>query len=83
MLANQFTIRDDFPPATFDQWRTLAEADLKGATLEQKLVTHTYDGVDIQPVKALTKDNRLADDSGKLQALRGKVKLGGTKWWWE
>jgi methylmalonyl-CoA mutase len=50
MLPEKLTIEDDFPPVGYDQWRALAEADLKGATLEQKLVTHTYDGVDIQPI---------------------------------
>src|SRR5262249_5637986 len=46
----QFTIADDFPPASYEQWRSLAEADLKGAMFEQKLVTCTYDGIDIQPL---------------------------------
>jgi hypothetical protein len=35
----EFTLRDDFPPASYDQWRALAEADLKGALFQQKLVT--------------------------------------------
>src|SRR5205823_13270715 len=50
MLAPEFTLRDDFPPAAYDEWRALAEADLQGASCEQKLVTHTYEGIDIQPV---------------------------------
>jgi methylmalonyl-CoA mutase len=50
MLAPEFTLRDDFPPAGYDEWRALAEADLAGAPFEQKLVTHTYEGIDIQPV---------------------------------
>src|SRR5262249_34250013 len=45
-----FNLKDDFPPADYEQWRALAEADLKGASLEQKLVTHTYEGIDIQPL---------------------------------
>ena len=50
MLAPEFTLRDDFPPADYDEWRALAEADLGGASFEQKLVTHTYEGIDVQPV---------------------------------
>jgi methylmalonyl-CoA mutase len=50
MLDPEFTIGDDFPPARYDEWRALAEADLDGAPFEQKLVTHTYEGIDIQPV---------------------------------
>jgi methylmalonyl-CoA mutase len=52
MLAPEFTLQDDFPPASYDEWRALAEADLQGASFEQKLVTHTYEGIDIQPVYA-------------------------------
>jgi methylmalonyl-CoA mutase len=50
MLATEFTLRDDFPPAAYEQWRALAEADLEGAPFELKLVTHTYEGIDVQPV---------------------------------
>jgi methylmalonyl-CoA mutase len=50
MLTTDFTIRDDFPPVRYEDWRALAEADLQGAPFEQKLVTHTYEGIDIQPV---------------------------------
>jgi methylmalonyl-CoA mutase len=50
MLAPEFTLQDDFPPISYEAWRSLAEADLEGAPFEQKLVTHTYEGIDIQPV---------------------------------
>jgi methylmalonyl-CoA mutase len=50
MLSPEFTLRDDFPPVGYDEWRALAEADLEGAAFEQKLVTHTYEGIDVQPV---------------------------------
>jgi methylmalonyl-CoA mutase len=43
-------LKNEFPPASYDQWRALAEADLRGASFEQKLVTHTYEGIDIQPL---------------------------------
>jgi methylmalonyl-CoA mutase len=50
MLAPEFSLQDDFPPISYEAWRSLAEADLEGASFEQKLVTHTYEGIDIQPV---------------------------------
>jgi methylmalonyl-CoA mutase len=50
MLAPDFSLKDDFPPADYAEWRKLAEADLEGASFEQKLVTHTYEGIDLQPV---------------------------------
>jgi len=49
-MADEFQIRDEFPPVTYEQWRAVAEADLKGAAFEQKLVTHIYEDIDIQPV---------------------------------
>ena len=49
-LAPEFSIREDFPPVGYDQWRTLAEESLKGAPFERKFVTHTYEGIDIQPI---------------------------------
>jgi methylmalonyl-CoA mutase len=52
MLAPEFSLGDDFPRVNYADWRALAEADLEGASFEQKLVTHTYEGIDIQPVYA-------------------------------
>jgi methylmalonyl-CoA mutase len=49
MLAPEFNL-DEFPQVSYEQWRALAEADLEGAPFEQKLVTHTYEGIDLQPV---------------------------------
>ncbi len=50
MLAPEFSLEEDFPPVTYEQWRALAEADLNGAPFEQKLVTRTYEGIDLQPI---------------------------------
>ena len=50
MLPREFTLKGDFPPASYDEWRALAEADLNGAAFEQKLVSHTYEGIDLQPL---------------------------------
>lgn len=49
-LAEEFTIQQDFPAASYAEWRKLVEADLAGVPFEKKLVTHTYEGIDIQPV---------------------------------
>ena len=50
MLDPEFALHDDFPPVGYEAWRALAEADLAGASFEQKLITHTYEGIDLQPV---------------------------------
>ena len=41
---------DEFPPATYEQWRKIAEESLNGAPFERRLITSTYEGVDIQPL---------------------------------
>jgi methylmalonyl-CoA mutase len=42
----------EFPAATREQWLTLVERVLKGATFEDKLVARTADGLAIQPLHA-------------------------------
>jgi methylmalonyl-CoA mutase len=51
MLEPEWSLSAEmFPPVGYDQWRALAEADLEGSAWEQKLVTHSYEGIDIQPL---------------------------------
>jgi methylmalonyl-CoA mutase len=40
----------EFPEHTYDQWHAAAEALLKGASFEQKLVSKTYEDITIQPI---------------------------------
>jgi len=49
-MKDQFTLLDDFAPVPYDAWREVVEADLKGAPFEKKLVTSTYEGLEIKPV---------------------------------
>jgi methylmalonyl-CoA mutase len=86
MLAPEFTLRDDFPPVGYDEWRPLAEADLEGASFEQKLVTHTYEGIDVQPV--YTRRDRLGEDDpngfpGLPPFVRGSQPLGAVQTGWD
>jgi len=86
MLPEKLTIEDEFPPVGYDQWRALAEADLKGATLEQKLVTHTYDGVDIQPI--YTRRDELGPNEpiglpGQPPFVRGATATGSVRDGWD
>lgn len=43
-------LKDLFPPHTYEQWREVVEKQLKGAPFEKKLVTKSYEGIDIQPM---------------------------------
>jgi methylmalonyl-CoA mutase len=45
-----FDLSKDFPVPTYDEWRACVEESLQGASLEQKLVTSTYEGIDLQPI---------------------------------
>jgi methylmalonyl-CoA mutase len=86
MLAPEFTLRDDFPPIRYEEWRPLAEADLEGASFEQKLVTHTYEGIDIQPV--YSRHDRPGDGDpdgfpGQPPFVRGARPLGAVQTGWD
>lgn len=48
--SEQLTLAAEFPAATREQWLKLAEAVLKGAPFEKKLVSRTRDGLRIEPV---------------------------------
>src|SRR3954453_24067008 len=86
MLAPEFTLRDDFPPASYEEWRKLAEADLQGASFEQKLVTHTYEGIDLQPV--YTRRDWPSEDApmgfpGQPPFVRGSRPMGAVATGWD
>jgi methylmalonyl-CoA mutase len=86
MLAHQFTLKDDFPPADYAEWRRLAEADLEGASFEQKLVTHTYEGIDLQPVYTRRDWPGEADPAGfpgLAPFVRGARPLGAFQTGWD
>lgn len=53
MTDQQLKLASEFPAASMDAWRELAEAALKGASFEKKLVTTTADGFKINPLYTL------------------------------
>ncbi len=40
----------EFPPVSYDDWRKLVEAELKGAPFDKKMFTPTYEGVTLKPI---------------------------------
>lgn len=44
------TFREDFPPVDRRAWREVVERDLKGAPFEKRLVSHTDDGLRVEPL---------------------------------
>jgi methylmalonyl-CoA mutase len=86
MIDHDFTIRDEFPPVNYDQWRELAEATLKGAPFEKKLVRQTYEGIELQPV--YSQEDRLSEGDvsgfpGVPPYIRGSNALGAIKSGWD
>lgn len=40
----------EFPAPSYEDWRKLVEADLKGAPFDKKMLTQTYEGITLQPL---------------------------------
>jgi methylmalonyl-CoA mutase len=81
MLPEQLKIQDDFPPVTYEQWRDVAVADLEGAPFE-KLVTPSYEGIDIQPIYTRADAPTNGDPHGLpgfTPYVRGASLLGSVK----
>jgi len=51
MSANAKTrLLAEFPPVSYDDWRKLVEAELKGAPFDKKMFTATYEGITLKPI---------------------------------
>ncbi len=86
MTTETFSLCDHFAPVSPQQWRKVVEADLKGAAFEKRLISHTYEGIDIQPV--YTREDWPGDDDpsgfpGLAPFTRGGAPLGGTLGGWD
>ncbi|MCB9258104.1 MAG: acyl-CoA mutase large subunit family protein [Ignavibacteriales bacterium] len=54
-LDNDLNLKSEFTPPSFEEWKAQVEKDLKGASYEKKLITKTYEGINLQPI--YTKDD--------------------------
>jgi len=86
MLPEKLSFADDFPPVGYADWRALVEQDLQGASFERKLVTHTYEGIAIQPVYT-REDRPLGSDPAGLPGFapftRGSQPVGAAATGWD
>ena len=65
---------EEFPIPSYADWKAEAEATLKGAPFEKKLVTKTFEGLDIQPIyrkEDLEKVSHLGSLPGQAPYVRG------------
>jgi len=75
----------EFPPATYEQWRKNAEAELQGAPFDKKLVGRTLEGIDIQPLYTAEQWRSSSDPSGFpgfVPLTRGNRVLGNAVSGW-
>jgi len=76
----------EFPEHTYDQWHAAAEALLKGAPFEQKLVSKTYEDITIQPIyrrEDIADLDHRKHFPGSASLVRGSQADGFLKSGWE
>ena len=76
----------EFPEHTYEQWHAAAEALLKGADFEQKLVSITYEGITIQPIyrrEDIAELEHVKHFPGSASLVRGSQADGFLKAGWE
>lgn len=49
-IHQPLNVQKDFPPVSYEEWRRVVEAELKGAPFDKKLTTQTYEGITLQPL---------------------------------
>ena len=49
-MTDDIPLAAEFPRTTQAEWRKLVDAALKGAAFDKRLVTHTYDGLRVEPL---------------------------------
>src|SRR5215510_2040553 len=57
-MTDDFPLAAEFPTATQAEWRQLVDAALKGAAFDRRLVSHSYDGLSIEPLYGRVADAR-------------------------
>ncbi len=49
-LEKELHLKNDFTPPTYDQWKQVVINDLKGADFDKKLITKTYENINLNPI---------------------------------
>ena len=78
------TLGVDFPAQNHENWRKLAEVDLKGAAFDKRLLTKLVEGITIQPLySAATVAQNRAGLPGQSPLIRGGSPLGASQNGWQ
>ncbi len=85
MALAPFSVRDDFDPVSYDTWRSAVETELKGADFDRRLVSHLYEGIDLQPVYTARDTERrpAPGHAGRAPFTRGSHAVGGALCGWD
>jgi methylmalonyl-CoA mutase len=85
MALAPFSVRDDFEPVSYDTWRSAVETELKGADFDRRLVSHLYEGIDLQPVYTARDTERrpAPGHAGRAPFTRGSHAVGGALCGWD
>ena len=70
---------DEFPPTPYEDWRRAVDKAIKGASFEKRLVTKTYEEIDLQPMyrqEDIANLPHLDSLPGFAPYLRGTTPLG-------
>lgn len=76
----------DFPPVSYDDWRKLVEAELKGAPFDKKMFAATPEGITLQPIyrrEDVTNLPHVNSLPGFAPFVRGTSASGYVKESWE
>ena len=85
-LGDKPDLKKDFPVLSFDDWKKQVEKDLKGESFNKKLITKTYEEINLQPLYTSNdiKDlPQLNNFPGFQNYLRGSNVSGYTSRSWE
>ena len=85
-LNKNLNLSSEFSPPSFEEWKAQVEKDLQGASYEKKLVTKTYEGIDLQPIYTkndLDKSSFAEDLPGGANFVRGHYFTGYHKKSWD
>lgn len=85
-LNENLNLGSEFSPPTFEEWKAQVEKDLKGASYKKKLITSTYEGINLNPIYTkndLSKSVFANEVPGSNSYVRGHSAAGYHKKSWD
>lgn len=78
-LDAELNLKSEFLPPKFEEWKAQVEKDLKGASFEKKLITKTYEGINLNPIYTI-EDSKNSHNKNSLPGfdnfIRGESTSG-------